>query len=127
MSGLETAVGWGGYAVFSVFTYVCPPTTSVWLRRDVRALLGLVGWGLALLMLDLTKEWFAVVRNLRQQQQQQQELHLAGTGGRAALAEGYSSGAAAAAEALVGSRWRTPLSPFMQQVSGYLCGEWGNL
>jgi len=69
-------------------------------------------------MLDLTKEWFAVVRNLRQQQQQQQT---AGTSGHhRAAAGGYSS--AAAAETIVGSRWRTPLSPFMQQVGGHQDG-----
>lgn len=65
-------------------------------------------------MLDLTKEWFAVVRALRQQQQQQHQDSTAGPARRrdAGGEGGYSS----AAEALVGSRWRTPLTPFMQQV-----------
>lgn len=74
-------------------------------------------------MLDLTKEWFAVVRTLRQQQQQQ-EAAAEGPASRfdagTAVGRGYSS----AAEALVGSRWRTPLTPFMQQVGGcvLICG-----
>eukprot|EP00752_Nemacystus_decipiens_P018776 g16834.t1 len=60
-------------------------------------------------MLDLTREWFAVVRQLRQQQQESK------AGGPSGLdaGGGYSS----AAEAFVGSRWRTPLTPFMQQAT----------
>lgn len=63
-------------------------------------------------MLDLTKEWFAVVRTLRQHQQESSATagHQPGLDGGG----GYSS----AAEALVRSRWRTPLTPFMQQVGG---------
>lgn len=64
-------------------------------------------------MLDLTKEWFAVVRSLRHQQEQGSTAEGPPTvdaGG------GYSS----AAEALVGSQWRTPLTPFMQQVGGHV-------
>ncbi|CAM9496355.1 unnamed protein product [Pylaiella littoralis] len=67
-------------------------------------------------MLDSTKEWFAVVRRLRQEQQQNR--HQSGVIVRSADAvAGRGGGYSSAAEALVGLRWRTPLSPFMQQAT----------
>ena len=59
--------------------------------------------------MDSTKDWFAVVRTLRQPSAKD-EANQAPT--VALRAGGFSS----AAEAVVGSRWRTPLTPFMQQV-----------
>lgn len=60
--------------------------------------------------MDSTKDWFAVVRTLRQPSSAKDEANQAPTA--LLRAGGFSS----AAEAVVGSRWRTPLTPFMQQV-----------
>ncbi|CAN0503692.1 unnamed protein product, partial [Ectocarpus sp. 8 AP-2014] len=72
-------------------------------------------------MLDLTKEWFAVVRQLRSSAATvaaaAAAAEEAGVAAPREAAGGRGGGYSSAAEALVGSRWRTPLTPFMQQAT----------